>query len=99
MWSLSHIVYIVPETFKKKTLPNSLLHRITIIEYTVEKNCCQPLHWIRQERLRKQIIFSVNRLGHAQLKENQEKKMALMKLEDIFQHEHATAKKLCIENI
>ena len=26
------------------------------------------------------------------------KKMALMMLEDIFQHEHATAKKLCNEN-
>jgi hypothetical protein len=37
----------------------------------------------------------VNRLGHLQLKENLEKKMALMKLEDIFQHEHAMAKKLC----
>ena len=41
---------------------------------------------------------TVNILGHKQLKENLEKKMALIKLEDIYQHERAMAKKLCKEN-
>ena len=38
-------------------------------------------------KLSKQLIVSVNRLGHVQLKGNLEKKIALMKLEDIFQQE------------
>jgi hypothetical protein len=39
----------------------------------------------------------VNRIGHVQLKENLEKKMALMKLKDIFQHEHAWPKSCAIK--
>ena len=52
---------------------------------------------IRQEKLSKKLIFSVNRLGHVQLKGNQEKKIALMNLEDIFQNEDAMAKEFCDE--
>ena len=37
------MVYIVPKKFKKKTLPNSLLHRITIMEYTVENTAANHL--------------------------------------------------------
>ena len=50
---------------------------------------------IRQENLNKQLIFSVNRLGNVQLKGNQEKKIALMNLEDIVQNEDAMAKEFC----
>ena len=38
------------------------------------------------------MIITVNSLGHVQLKGNLEKKMAMMKLEDIFQLEDAIKK-------
>ena len=57
------------------------------------KYYCQSSHRLRQERLSKQL--SVNRLSLVQLKGNLEKKMALMKLEDIVQHEEAMAKEFC----
>ena len=37
----------------------------------------------------------MNRLGHVQLKGNLEKKIALMKLEEIVQQEDAMAKEFC----
>ena len=40
------------------------------------------------------MIITVNRLGHVQLKGNLEKKMVLMKLEDIVQQEDAMNKEL-----
>ena len=38
------------------------------------------------------MIITVNRLGYVQLKGNREKKMALMKLEDIVQQDDAMNK-------
>ena len=49
-------------------------------------------HSLWQKRLNKQMIVSVNILGHVQLKGNLEKKMALIKLEDIVHQEDAKTK-------
>ena len=60
---------------------------------------CQWSHWLRLERLCKQLIILVNRLGHVQLNGKLEKKMALMKLEDIVQQEDAMATEFCDDKI
>ena len=44
MLSLGHMVFIVPEKFKKKILPKLVLHRITSMDYTVKKYYCQSYH-------------------------------------------------------
>ena len=59
-----------------------------------------------QERQSEQLFFFVNRHGQVYLKRNLRKKMGLIKLEDIVQHEDAMTQKflggllklLCDEN-
>ena len=63
------------------------------------KYYCKSSNPLRQKKLSKQTIVSVNRLGHEQLKGNLEKKMALMKLEDIVQQEDAMATEFCDDKI
>ena len=57
------------------------------MKYTVENTTENHLYQLRQKWLSKQMIITVNRLSHLQLKGNLEKKMALRKLEDIVQQE------------
>ena len=62
------------------------------MEYTVQNTTTSHLICLGKKRLSKQLIVSVNRLGHVQLNENLEKKIALMELEDMVQQENAMAK-------
>ena len=56
------------------------------------KYYCKSSLSLWKKRMSKQMIISVNILGHVQLKGNLEKKMALMKLEDIIHQEDAMTK-------
>jgi hypothetical protein len=49
------------------------------------KYYCKSSLSLWKKRMSKQMIVSVNILGHVQLKGNLEKKMVLMKLQDIVQ--------------
>ena len=51
----------------------------------------------KAKKLSKQIIITVNWLGHVQLKGNLEKKIALKKLEEIVHQDKAMAKEFCDE--
>ena len=61
------------------------------MEYTVENTTANHLIGLGKKRPSKKLIFSVNGLNHVQLKGNLEKKIVLMKLEEIVQQEDAIA--------
>ena len=87
-------LFIVPEKFQKQVLPNLVKYQYYMapqVQSSHQKYYCKSSHRLRQKWLSKQIIITVNRLGHVQLKGNL-KKMALMKLEDIVQLEDAINK-------
>ena len=69
------------------------------MEYTVENTAANNLIDLGKKRLSKQLIISVNRLGHVQMKGNLEKKIALLKLEEIVQQEDAMNKEWLPEDL
>ena len=62
------------------------------MEYTIENTTKNHLINYGKRRLSKQLTITVNRLGLIQIKGNPEKKIPLMKLEEIIQQEDAMAK-------
>ena len=72
---------------------------IPSMEYTVENTAANNLIDLGKKRLSKQLIISVNRLGHVQMKGNLEKKIALLKLEEIVQQEDAMNKEWLPEDL